>query len=251
MLRRSHCSDSNQEHEASTVTSLMGLRKLRCPATTNTATQELTKNGMVHTAREPPQKKLHLKCNRNSPVVIAIPKSSSIDMVTTQKVNDMKMSSIAHELIEQYSTKDISDLVRCLSEHLASPTNSANTHASTDVNKMPPSGITTPYLPLNFNNDPMPFSACNEASDNSVVSDISDSEMVVAKRKDQKFTPNEHSWTEKWVEARHLVTKTKQFSKVEERKIRQWMHNCRKAKLNDEMIKKAWSIVMYTMYHSL
>lgn len=228
-----------EENKAGAIT-LLELRTPRSYGTSNTATQDLTKQPMTHVIQGN---------DPNQPSMITGLKPLSVPMDTMGGNNELEMSSLANEFSEKYSAKDISKFVRCLCGPAASISSSSAAPASTDVNKMPPLGITTPFIPLSFNDNPMPFAACNEASDTSVVSDISDSEMVVGKRRtNQKFTPNELSWTKRWLEARDLVTKAKQFSKVEERKIRQWMHNCRKATLNDEMIKKAWSIGIYTMY---
>jgi hypothetical protein len=52
------------------------------------------------------------------------------------------MSSLANEFSEKYSAKDISKFVRCLCGPGASSISSSSAaHASTDVIKIPPSGI--------------------------------------------------------------------------------------------------------------
>ena len=89
--------------------------------------------------------------NPNSTSMITGLKPLAVAMVTMKEENEMEMSSLANEFSEKYSAKDISKFVRCLCGPGASSISSSSAaHASTDVIKMPPSGITTPYLPLNF-----------------------------------------------------------------------------------------------------
>ena len=136
-VKRSHYSEKTEENEAGAIT-LLELRTPRCTGTSNTATQD---QPMSHVAQG----------NPNSTSMITGLKPLAVAMVTMKEENEMEMSSLANEFSEKYSAKDISKFVRCLCGPGASSISSSSAaHASTDVIKMPPSGITTPYLPLNF-----------------------------------------------------------------------------------------------------